>query len=657
MTLVRLAVVFSFAALGLANAQSWDSSGNGLLTGTYYFREVAYVLQDAYGDFYENTAIYGNITFDGKGNYSMSGTALDSSSSSNYYGPYTATGTYVIAASGYGYIASPLSGTTPIPIYGLVSQQGIFIGSATETYFDLFIAAPVSSPAPTAAAFKGTYSIADLDFSGQSPQYISSYLFQVSPDGAGNLPAFTVNGYIAEYGSQAIPQSVSAAKYTFSNGAGVLGFPNSTNAPFVYSQKYLYISPDGNFVFGGSPQGWDMFVGVRAGSGTPSFSGLYYQAGMDEDASTLTDNYVTLDTYYGALDAVSGSVIEHQRQEYNDAADQAIGVTGYTFSDTFTPNSSGVYANSVMRYAVGANGAIRIGSGIGPELSLNVALAAPNVTATGVFIDPQYVVNAATFAPFTAGVSPGEFVTLAGQNLADANYTASTLPFPTTLGQNVQVKVNGLAAPLYFVTPTEISFLIPYEVNTSLASIQVISNGTASNTVTLPVNMTTPGVFTLPPGGQGTAAALHADYSLVNSAKPAQAGETILVFLTGLGAVTPTVPDGSAGPENPLSKTSNTITAFINGQTATVVYAGLAPDLGGLYQVNLTVPTGLASGTYTVDISGPDSYTSEATIPVGTASASSQSMQAAPAVKPRFPRRKSGVTHGSVPLFKVPGSR
>ncbi|HUK15988.1 MAG TPA: hypothetical protein VLW65_06215 [Bryobacteraceae bacterium] len=655
MTLVRLAVAFSFAALGLANAQSWDSSGNGLLTGTYYFREVAYVLQDAYGDFNDNTAIFGNITFDGKGNYTMNGTALDAAQ--NYFGPYTAQGTYVIAASGYGYISSPLSGTTPIPIYGLVSQQGIFVGSATETYFDLFIAAPVSSPAPTAAAFKGTYSIADLDFSSESPLDIASYLFQVSPDGAGNLPAFTINGYIAEYGSQAIPQSVSAVKYTFSNGAGVLGFPNSTNAPFVYGQKYLYISPDGNFVFGGSPQGWDMFVGVRV-SGTPSFSGLYYQAGMDEDASTLPDNYVTLDTYYGALDAISGSVIEHQRQEYNDAADNAIGVTGYTFSDTFTPNSSGVYANSVMHYAVGANGAIRIGSGIGPELGLNIALAAPNVNATGVFIDPRYVVNAATFAPFTAGVSPGEFVTLAGQNLADSTYTASALPFPTTLGQNVQVKVNGLAAPLYFVTPTEISFLIPYAVTTSLASIQVISNGTASNTVTLPVNLTTPGVFTLPPGGLGTAAAQHADYSLVSSASPAQAGETIMVYVTGLGGVNPLVPDGSAAPASPLSNTSNTITAFIDGQTATVSYAGLVPYSAGLYQLNLTVPTGLASGTYTVDISGPDSYTSEATIPVGTTSTtSSQSAQTAPAVKPRFAKRKSGITHGSVPLFKAPNSR
>jgi uncharacterized protein (TIGR03437 family) len=310
-----------------------------------------------------------------------------------------------------------------------------------------------------------------------------------------------------------------------------------------------------------------------------------------------------------------------------------------------------------MRYVVGANG-IRIGSGIGPELGINVALPAANVNATGVFVDPRYVVNAATYAPFTAGVSPGEFVTLAGQNLADANYTASALPFPTSLGKNVQVKVNGLAAPLYVVTPTYISFLIPYAVTTSVASIQVISNGTASNTVTVPVNLTTPGVFTLSQTGLGNAAAQHADYSFITSSSPAQPGETILLYLSGLGGVNPLVSDGNAAPSSPLSYTNNTIAAFINGQQATVGFAGLAPYEAGLYQVNLTVPTGLASGAYTVDIAGPDSYASEAAIPVGAPTTSSSvTTPAIESARPRLLPRKSGVTRGFAPPFKAPGSR
>ena len=610
------------AASGLASAQSWDTSGNSMLNGTYYFREVAYGLQDIVGDLNYAVTLYGNIKFDGNGNYAMSATVYDSNGSYQQYAP---TGTYAIAASGYGYLTSAIS--TGAKIYGLVSQGGIFIGSATQDYFGMFAAAPVGSPLASVSTFKGSYWIADFDLSGGSPLYTSSYMFQVNPDGAGNIGNVSINGYIGQYGSQAIAQTASGVKYAFQNGAGVINFPNSSNAAFVVGQEYLYISPDGNFVFGGSPQSWDMFVGVRMGSGQPAFSGLYYQAGMDEDTSTLSGGYATLDGYYGALNAISGSVIGQQWLQYNQASAGSITTSSYTYSNNFAPKSDGTYSDSFMRYAVGANGAIRIGSGIGPSLGLHVAVAAPNVTASGVFIDPRYVVNAATFAPFTAGISPGEFVTIAGQNLSDSAATANALPFPTTLGNNVQVKVNGNPAPLYVVTPTYISFLIPYSAGSStaiqLATIQVVNNGTTSNTVTVPVYLTTPGVFTLPPGGLGSAAALHADYSLVNSAKPAQPGETIQVFVTGLGAVTPAVPDGSATPSSPLSSTNNTITAYINGQSAKVDFSGLAPDLGGLYQVNLEVPSGLAAGTYPLDIAGPDGYTSEATVVVGITSGQS----------------------------------
>ena len=621
-----------FFSSGLANAQTWDTSGNGMLKGTYYFRETGYALGDFAGDLQYAVAVYGNITFSGTGTYTMSAIAYDSE---GHYGPYGPSGTYAISASGYGYISSPVS--SGALIYGLVSQNGIFVGSATESYFDMFVAAPVGSPAATAATFKGTYTIASMDLSGFSPLYTASYMYQINPDGAGNVPAFNISGYYGGYGTQVIPQTLPAVKYIFQNGAGVITFPSNANAPYLEGQEYIYISPDGNFIFGGSPQSWDFFVGVRAGSGTPSFGGLFYQAGMDEDASTLSAGYATLDTYYGALDAISGSVIGHQRLEYSNAAAGVVAVEGYTYSDSYTLKSDGTYANSVMRYAVGANGAIRIGSGIGPELGISVALAAPSASGNGVYIFPTGVVNAASNAPFTAGVSPGELVTIYGQNLADNTYTAASLPFPKTLGNNVQVTVNGTAAPIYFVSPGEISFLIPYGTNTTVASIQVSTNGTASNTVTLPVYQTTPGVFTNPVGGLGTAAALHLDYSLVNSAKPAQPGETIQVFVTGLGAVSPAVADGAAGPDNPLSDTSNTITAYVNGQQATVGYAGLAPDLGGLYQVNLTVPTGLASGTYTLDIAGPDSDAAESTIPVGTASGSS-----AVAPTPSFLARRRG---------------
>jgi uncharacterized protein (TIGR03437 family) len=125
-------------------------------------------------------------------------------------------------------------------------------------------------------------------------------------------------------------------------------------------------------------------------------------------------------------------------------------------------------------------------------------------------------------------------------------------------------------------------------------------------------------VFTNPAGGIADAAALHADFSLISPDSPAQIGETISVFVTGLGAVFPSIADGAVGPSGQFSLTSNTITVNVDGQPATVTYMGLAPQLAALYQINFTVPSGVSSGEVSLDVAGPDSYSSEALIAIGT---------------------------------------
>src|SRR5581483_11885185 len=226
-------------------------------------------------------------------------------------------------------------------------------------------------------------------------------------------------------------------------------------------------------------------------------------------------------------------------------------------------------------------------------------------------------------APFTAGVSNGEFITLYGSNLAQSTVVAHALPFPTTLG-NVQVSINGTAAPLYYVSPSQISVIVPFENTSSIAQIQITNNGTKSNVVTVPVNTSTPGVFTidssfggLGPGGLGYAAAEHADYSVVSKSNPAQPGETIQIYVTGLGNVNPPNPDGAAGPTGTLSQTTNQFTIDFGGTTSpTPAFVGLAPALAGLYQINVQVPTGSSSGSYLLGITGPDCYTDEAVVQV-----------------------------------------
>jgi uncharacterized protein (TIGR03437 family) len=261
---------------------------------------------------------------------------------------------------------------------------------------------------------------------------------------------------------------------------------------------------------------------------------------------------------------------------------------------------------------------VRIGSGIGPFLGINVALAAPTLTpSSSVYLSPTGVLNAASFAPFTSGIAPGEFVTLFGSNLAPALQVASSPPYPASLN-GVQVTFSGLPAPIYYVSPTQISVIVPNAITNSTAQVQVINNGTPSNTVTTLVNKTAPGLFTQDGSGLGYGAVTHADGTLVTPSSPAKIGEALIAYLTGLGAVNPLVPDGAAGG---ASQTTSTISVDISGVTATVAYAGLAPGSPGEYQINFTVPSGLTAGDNAVDIQGPDSYASQALISVSTTAA------------------------------------
>lgn len=645
-----MALLLVGAASWQAAAQtsvSFDSSGNGLLKGTYYFRQVAYLIGDDFGNLSRAFALYGNITFDGNGGYTLTATANDSDA--GFLQPYSTSGTYVISASGLGSISNPLSSNDSI--YGLVSQ-GSFIGSSTESGFnDIFAATPVGSPQATNASFKGTYWIADLDFPSGDPRVARNSLMQLNPDGAGNLGSISATGYIGT-STNPISQTILGVRYAFSNGAANLTFGGTlTNSNLIAGNHFLYISPDGNFVFGGSPAGWDIFVGVRAtpnASPALTLNGMFYQAGIDLDNSqaNAATGFSNLTTHYGAFKAGGGVSVGHHRI----ASGLAASVYDYSFAGSYTVGSDGTYEDAGQKYIVGANGTIRIGFGKGPYPAVNVALQAPNFTGTGVFLDPTAIVNAASSAPFTIGVSRGALITLYGSGLANRTIVDPT--FPTTL-DNVQVMINNRAAPIYYVSPTQISAVVPYATSESLALIQVINNGTQSNAVTLFMNTTTPGVFTSPAGGVGRAAALHPDYSLITSDSPTQIGETVAVYLTGLGDVNPAVNDGTPGPSNPPSLATSSIAAFVDGIEATVAYAGLAPTLIGLYQVNLTVPTGVSSGNVYLDISGPDSYTSQAVLPIaGGAAATGLSQSIAPDGDVVRPHRPPARFKGSVPATR-----
>jgi uncharacterized protein (TIGR03437 family) len=591
--LVLLAATFP------AIAQTWDNTGNHLLNGTYYFREVTETSSDA-------VSIYGTITFT-NGNYSINAAGLQASTGAGA-GAYTTTGTYSISASGFGFInnTNPLVGS---PVYGLVGADGVFVGSITETSVnDIFIAAPLASQGT--GTLNGPYSISYLQPSVVSGGTPYGALLQLSSNGSGGIGNVDVTAYADT--TSATTQTITGVNYTVSNNAFVVNFPTN-NTGLVQGQEFFYSTPDGSFIFGGSPEDFDMLVGVRTGT-TPAFGGLFYSAGFEFDETQFDSNgSIGYLTYYGSFNANNGQILGHQRIQ--DGVDSAY---GFTYSDSYPTGSGGSYTSQYLnvQFIEGTRGE-QIGVGLATTPTITVAVPAPSFTGSGVYISPTGIVNTASYSPFTSGVSPGDFVLLFGSNLGPSTLQdASSLPLPTTL-DNVKVLVNNVPAPISYVRSDQIAVIVPFETTASVAQFQVINNGQASNVVTEFVNLTTPGVFTQDESGSGYAAALHVNGSPVTPASPAQAGETVAVYMSGLGTVFPAILDGVGAPSNPPSTTSNTFNADISGTTANIAFQGLAPGFAGLYQVNIQIPTGLTAGDNSLDISGPDSYASEAFISIG----------------------------------------
>jgi uncharacterized protein (TIGR03437 family) len=654
-TLRAWLVLVLMAGAASAQLSGWDTSGNGMLKGTYYFREIVYLgSSSGPGVLADAASLFGNLTFDGAGGYTSNLTWTDLGA--REMNTVTPSGTYSIAASGQGWMTHPLA-SLPVfagnPIYGMVNAQGIFVGSSTENpngFNDLAIAAPLASPSPTVSTFRGSYSFGYLELSGGQPQYAVEATVQMNPDGNGNVGTVPVQAYSGTSGSSRYIQSLTGAKYIFSNGAAKVTFPSSASSTaFFQGDYYLYFSPDGNFVFGGSPYSADMLVGVRTGSGTPNLNGLYYEAGMDEDETNPGSGYAFLSSYYGALSTAGvNDIVGHQRIQnvYFDSP------YDFTYSDTFNVGANGTYTSGAMNYVV-ANG-IRIGTGIGPYLGLHVALQAPAMSAgsNAVFLNPAGVVNAGSSAPFTAAVTPGELVTLYGENLAGELAVAAALPFPDTLGDSVRVFVNGKAAALYYASPGQIAAVMPWALSGGVARIQVSHNGVLSNAVTMRIGTTSPGVLTQSQNGIGYGDVVRLDGTISNAGNPVAGGEVVSVYMSGLGAVNPMVSDGAAAPSGVLSQTVSTISAFIGGKAATVQFAGLAPGFAGLYQVNLTVPTGLTAGDNLLEIAGPDGDSAQCVISVGSGAAASDAGpggNAVPAVRASGMAQRNRV--GAAPQF------
>jgi uncharacterized protein (TIGR03437 family) len=207
-----------------------------------------------------------------------------------------------------------------------------------------------------------------------------------------------------------------------------------------------------------------------------------------------------------------------------------------------------------------------------------------------------------------------------GQNLGTTAQAAAT-PLPTTLGGTC-VTLNSIPLPLFLVSPGQINAQIPpnFTAGTYPLVVHSIANLAASASQNITVSKYAPAVFV---DGSGNALLYHADGTQVTKNNPATRDEPLTMYVTGLGATTGgSVSAGTPSPSSPLAVVSGVQVFFGDPsytQAAIIVdWAGLAPGLIGVYQLNLRIPGFHMNGDglpITIRIGGVNSPTTGVVVP------------------------------------------
>jgi uncharacterized protein (TIGR03437 family) len=357
-------------------------------------------------------------------------------------------------------------------------------------------------------------------------------------------------------------------------------------APQSYSSGVAY--PIAVTVFDSAQRRWGFELSARSQAGTqagtltvgsdgftqllPPLNGIQYISHTlsgTRNGTTDTGSGVTFNFTWTAPNASAGPVV------FNSAANAANG--------DGTPAFDHIYSTSVVSQP-----------GTPPP---------PSVNTNG-------TVNNASFAPGTNPLAPGAIAAIFGTNLNDG----SSNPFSsfgsngkllTTLG-GASVTFNGIPAPLFSSFPAQLNVEIPEELTgATSATVLVTVGGRTSAPRTVPLGSDSPGVFTIPSGGTGQGAVQIANTVIFAApsgsiqgaqARPANPGDYLTIYCTGLGSVTNPPATGAPAPSNPFSTTTATPQVAIGGITANVSFFGLTPGFVGLYQINAQVPAGVPAG-------------------------------------------------------------
>lgn len=188
-------------------------------------------------------------------------------------------------------------------------------------------------------------------------------------------------------------------------------------------------------------------------------------------------------------------------------------------------------------------------------------------------------------------VAPGEVLELYGSDLGPSNgiafaFDPLTGKLPTS-GPGVDVTVNGVLAPLYYLQADQIRLQVPYEIaGATEAVVQVTVNGQAREPRRFPVVAANPRLYPV---------VLNQDGTLNSVENPTAAGSVIVLFATGQGVTQPPSASGAKPAEGVYPEPAAETNLTIGGQPAQLLFRGQAPGTAGVMQLNAVVPPGVSS--------------------------------------------------------------
>ena len=182
-------------------------------------------------------------------------------------------------------------------------------------------------------------------------------------------------------------------------------------------------------------------------------------------------------------------------------------------------------------------------------------------------------------------VAPGTLVSVYGNNLSPVNVASSQIPLPTALADSC-LSVNGLSVPLIWVSPTQINAQLPYQAIGNVTMTLKTPGGTSDN-FNFTVQPTAPGVFNI---------IRQSNQLEVTDTNPIHKGDTLDIYVSGMGQTSPIVDAGYPAPSDPLALPLVAPTVKLGNAALAVRSYSLTPGQVGVYQIEVFVPDNVPPG-------------------------------------------------------------